>query len=69
MVLTENMSAFSDEDNISVFSFKWFIPTILKFKKEFIQVLIAVFTVQILGILTPVMTQVVVDKVLVHRSM
>lgn len=31
--------------------------------------LIAVFTVQILGILTPVMTQVVVDKVLVHRSM
>lgn len=38
-------------------------------QKEFIQVLIAVFTVQILGILTPVMTQVVVDKVLVHRSM
>ena len=56
-------------DREAVFSFKWFIPTILKFKKEFIQVLIAVFTVQILGILTPVMTQVVVDKVLVHRSM
>ena len=55
-------------DREAVFSFKWFIPTILKFKKEFIQVLIAVFTVQILGILTPVMTQVVVDKVLVHRS-
>ncbi|MFT3950947.1 MAG: ABC transporter transmembrane domain-containing protein [Oscillospiraceae bacterium] len=52
----------------AVFSFKWFIPTILKYKKEFIQVLIAVFTVQILGILTPVMTQVVVDKVLVHKS-
>ena len=56
-------------DREAVFSFKWFIPTILKFKKEFIQVLIAVFTVQILGILTPVMTQVVVDKVLVHHSM
>lgn len=56
-------------DREAIFSFKWFIPTILKFKKEFIQVLIAVFTVQILGILTPVMTQVVVDKVLVHRSM
>ena len=56
-------------DREAVFSFKWFIPTILKFKKEFIQVLIAVFTIQILGILTPVMTQVVVDKVLVHRSM
>ncbi len=56
-------------DREAVFSFKWFIPTILKFKKEFIQVLIAVFTIQILVILTPVMTQVVVDKVLVHRSM
>ena len=55
-------------DREAAFSFKWFIPTILKFKKEFIQVLIAVFTIQILGILTPVMTQVVVDKVLVHRS-
>ncbi|MBE7067533.1 MAG: type I secretion system permease/ATPase [Ruminococcaceae bacterium] len=56
-------------DREAVFSFKWFIPTILKYKKEFILVLIAVFTVQILGILTPVMTQVVVDKVLVHNSM
>lgn len=55
-------------DKETIFSFKWFIPTILKYKKEFIQVLIAVFVVQILGILTPVMTQVVVDKVLVHRS-
>lgn len=55
-------------DREAVFSFKWFIPTILKFRKEFIQVLIAVFIIQILGILTPVMTQVVVDKVLVHRS-
>ena len=51
------------------FSFKWFIPTILKFKKEFILVLIATFVIQILGILTPVMTQVVVDKVLSHRTM
>lgn len=55
-------------DKEAIFSFKWFIPTILKFKKEFIQVLVAVFVIQILGILTPVMTQVVVDKVLVHRT-
>ena len=56
-------------DREAVFSFKWFIPTILKFKKEFIKVLIAVFNIQILGILTPVMTQFVVDKFLFHRSM
>ncbi len=51
------------------FGFRWFIPTILKFKRQFISVLIAVFVIQILGILTPLMTQVVVDKVLTHRAM
>lgn len=55
-------------DREAVFSFKWFIPTVLKFKKQFVQVLIAILVIQILGILTPVMTQVVVDKVLVHQS-
>lgn len=53
----------------AMFSFKWFIPTILKYKKEFILVLIATFVIQILGILTPVMTQVVVDKVLSHNTL
>ena len=52
----------------TLFSFKWFFPTILKFKKEFILVLLAVFVLQILGIMPPVMTQVVVDKVLSHHS-
>lgn len=56
-------------DKEAVFGFKWFIPTILKFKKEFIQVLIAAFTVQVIGLFTPIMTQVVVDKVLTHRAM
>lgn len=51
------------------FGFKWFIPTILKFKKQFIQVFIATFTIQLLGILTPIMTQAVIDKVLVNNSM
>lgn len=52
-----------------MFGFKWFIPTILKYKKEFIEVLVAVFVIQILGILTPLVTQVIVDKVLVHRTL
>ena len=50
------------------FGFRWFIPTILKFKKQFICVLVAVFVIQIIGILTPLMTQVVVDKVLSHHA-
>ena len=51
------------------FGFRWFIPTILKFKKQFICVLVAVFVIQIIGILTPLMTQVVVDKVLSHHAL
>ena len=56
-------------DKEAHFSFKWFIPTIIKFKKEFIEVLIATFTIQIISLLTPMMTQVVVDKVLVHKTL
>ena len=51
------------------FGFRWFIPTILKFKKQFICVLVAVFVIQIIGILTPLMTQVVVDRVLSHHAL
>lgn len=56
-------------NNGKKFGFSWFIPTILKFKRQFISVLLAVFVIQLLGILTPLMTQVVVDKVLTHKAM
>ena len=61
----------SSEDDTSrnKFGFGWFIPTILKYKKQFITVLLSVLVIQILGILTPLMTQVVVDKVLSHKAL
>lgn len=55
--------------HIKKFGFRWFIPTILKFKWQFISVLVAVFIIQIFGILTHLMTQVVVDKVLSHNAL
>lgn len=58
-----------DRDSTQRFGFRWFIPTIIKFKKQFLCVLLAIFMIQILGILTPLMTQVVVDKVLSHKAM
>lgn len=51
------------------FGFKWFIPTIIKYKRPFIEVLVAAFVIQLLGLFSPFMTQVVVDKVLVHNSL
>lgn len=68
IVIGKKKSA-SEDDGTRKFGFSWFIPTILKFKKQFICVLIAVFVIQILGILTPLMTQVVVDKILSHHAM
>ncbi len=56
-------------DKETKFGFKWFIPSIIKFKAELIEVLAAAFIVQLIGIFTPLMTQVVVDKVLVHKSL
>lgn len=68
IILGKKKNTADDEQN-KKFGFSWFIPTIQKFKKQFICVLIAVFVIQILGILTPLMTQVVVDKVLSHHAM
>ncbi len=50
------------------FGLKWFIPDIIKYKKPLLQVLLAALTMQVLGLFTPMMMQVVIDKVLVHHS-
>lgn len=55
-------------DKNVAFGIRWFIPTILKYKRPLIEVLIAVFILQILGIFTPLLTQAVVDKALVNNN-
>jgi subfamily B ATP-binding cassette protein HlyB/CyaB len=52
----------------AVFGFKWFYREILNYRRIVAEVLLASFVVQLLGILTPLFTQVVLDKVLVHHS-
>lgn len=51
------------------FGLKWFIPSILKYKKPFIEVLAAALMMQILMIFSPLITQSVIDKVLTHNSL
>lgn len=51
------------------FGFKWFIPSILKYKGPLLEVLLAAFVMQILAICSPLVTQSVIDKVLVHNSL
>lgn len=51
------------------FGFRWFIPSILKYKRPLLEVLLAAFVMQILGVCSPLITQSVIDKVLVHNSL
>lgn len=53
---------------IREFNFEWFIPSIKKYKRLLIEVLCASFFLQLFGLMTPLFFQVVVDKVLVHKS-
>jgi subfamily B ATP-binding cassette protein HlyB/CyaB len=50
------------------FDFTWFIPAIVKYRKLLGEVFIASFFLQLFALLTPLFTQVVIDKVLVHKG-
>lgn len=51
------------------FGFSWFLPAIVKYRRLLGEVLIASFFLQVFGLLSPVFTQVVIDKVLVHKGL
>jgi subfamily B ATP-binding cassette protein HlyB/CyaB len=51
------------------FDFSWFIPSIVKYRRLFGEVLVASLFLQIFGLVTPLFFQVVIDKVLVHHSL
>jgi ATP-binding cassette, subfamily B, bacterial HlyB/CyaB len=51
------------------FGFKWFYLEILRFKQIIFNVLLGSFIVQLFGLITPIFTQVILDKVIVHRTL
>ncbi len=51
------------------FSFNWFVKEILNYKQALVEVLTGSFLVQLFGLVTPLFTQIILDKVIVHRSM
>ncbi|UWU09020.1 type I secretion system permease/ATPase [Sinorhizobium medicae] len=52
----------------AAFGFRWFLPSIWRYRRAFGHVLIASLFVQLFALITPLFFQVVVDKVLAHRS-
>jgi subfamily B ATP-binding cassette protein HlyB/CyaB len=55
-------------DQKEPFGFRWFIPELLKHKKVWRDVLIASLAIQLIGLVTPLFTQVIIDKVVVHQT-
>lgn len=51
------------------FGFKWFFNEIMNYKNIIAQVLLGSFVIQLFGLVTPLFTQVILDKVLVHRTL
>jgi len=50
------------------FGFRWFVPELLKHKGIWRQVLLASLAIQLVGLATPLFTQVIIDKVVVHQT-
>ena len=52
----------------AAFGFHWFVPELLKHRHVWRDVLIASLIIQLLALATPLFTQVIIDKVVVHRT-
>ena len=53
----------------NTFGFRWFWPSILRYKRPLGHVLVASLFVQLFALATPIFFQLVVDKVLVHKGL
>ena len=50
------------------FGFRWFLPSIWRYRRPIAHVLVASLFVQLFALITPLFFQVVIDKVLTHRA-
>ena len=66
LLLGTKRAAFRAQD--LTFDITWFIPSVLKYRRLLGEVLLASFVLQLFALLTPLFTQVVIDKVLVHKG-
>lgn len=52
----------------TTFGFRWFLPSIWRYRKPLAHVLVASLFLQIFALVTPLFFQVIIDKVLSHKS-
>lgn len=56
-------------EELEKFGFRWFLPALRKHKRVLVEVFVASFFIQLLGLANPLLTQIIIDKVLVQNSL
>ena len=51
------------------FGIGWFLPVIMRFKRHLGEVFVGSFFLQTFGLITPLFSQVIIDKVLIHKGL
>jgi ATP-binding cassette, subfamily B, bacterial HlyB/CyaB len=51
------------------FDFSWFLPSIWRYRRPLVYVLVASLFIQLFALIAPLFFQIVIDKVLVHKGM
>lgn len=76
MLIAREAEEKADEDDIAgfesekkTFGFRWFVPHLLKHKVIWRDVLLASLAIQLVGLATPLFTQVIIDKVIAHQTL
>ena len=69
VVLFAKRYAVRVKEKISKFGFSWFIPVVAQYKDFLLQVMGLSLLLQLMGLLAPLFTQTIIDRVLVHRSL
>jgi ATP-binding cassette, subfamily B, bacterial HlyB/CyaB len=64
----KDADASAAESGARRFGFAWFVPELLRHRKVWRDVLLASLALQLVALATPLFTQAIVDKVVVHRT-
>ncbi len=67
LILISSRASLAGE--LARFDFSWFVPALVKYRHLLGEVLLVSFVLQLLGLVSPLFFQVVMDKVLVHKAM
>ncbi|NWF62422.1 MAG: peptidase domain-containing ABC transporter [Fischerella sp.] len=59
----------AESDRPEKFSLRWFLPSIYKYRLVLVEVLVASFFVQVFGLANPIITQIIIDTVLIQKSL